>query len=151
MIHTSTSSSSASQIRPGFFVDYIVTVKVHNNTPWDVNFYQRYLDEAEKINQEPESAPANTVRSGGIYQDDNGPYGVSALIVYDSPDSDWKFAWDFAVPFVGNNSVNASIISSSTSVDGDLYKTLDNSNTKTTSKVLTVDGTKYTFTASKFS
>ena len=52
------------------------------------------------------------------------------------------------LPFIGSNSVNAGIVSSSTSVNDALFKSLDDSDITSTSKVLTVDGTKYTFTVS---
>jgi len=136
-------------VRPlGFFKDYITTIKISNQTPWALKFHKKYLAHDEIVKKEPEDVPAKTVGSGGIYQDNNSPEAVSTVVVYDSPDSNWRFAWDCVNPLIGLNTVYASIVSGDAAVDKSLFDSLEDSKPATASKVLTVEGTQYKFTIS---
>ena len=127
--------------------DWYVKVKIHNETDWTVDPYQRILAAAGSIEEEPQSVSKKSAGSGGKYDAPFGPYGVSALISYNSPDPNWKFAWCFVMPYIGSNSCHARIVSKDTSIDDALFKSMDGSNVTATSQSMTVDGTKYTFTA----
>ena len=101
------------------------------------------------VKKEPEDVLAESVGSGGIYQDNNSPEAVSTVVVYDSPDSNWRFVWDCVNPPIGLNTVYASIVSGDTAVDKSLFDSLEDSKPTTASKVLTVEGTQYKFTVSR--
>lgn len=128
--------------------DWYVKVKIHNNTEWTLKPYQRILVAAGTIEEEPQSVSKKSEGSGGKYDAPFGPYGASALISYDSPDPDWRFAWCFVMPYWGSNSCHARIISKNTRIDQKLFNSMDGSTVTATSQSnMTVDGKKYTFTA----
>lgn len=102
---------------------------------------------AGNIEKEPQSVSAGSTGSGGKYDAPSGPYGVSTLICYDSPDSNWRFAWCFVMPYVGSNSCEARIVDNDTSINQSLFDSMDGSDVTATSQSdMIVDGTKYTFT-----
>jgi hypothetical protein len=128
--------------------DWYVKVKIHNNTDWTLYPYQRILAAAGTIEEEPQSVSKKSEGSGGKYDAPFGPYGVSALISYSSPDPNWKFAWCFVMPYIGSNSCHARIVSKDTNIDQKLFNSMDGStDTATSQSNMTVDGKKYTFTA----
>lgn len=128
--------------------DWYVKVKIHNDTDWKLNPYVRMLAAAGTIEEEPQSIPKYSEGSGGKYDAPSGPYGVSVLISYNSPDPNWKFAWFFVMPYWGSNSCHARIVSKDTNIDQKLFDSMDGSTVTATSQSnMTVDGKKYTFTA----
>lgn len=130
--------------------DWYVNVNVHNQTPWDLSFYDRYLDQAGTIEKEPDATiPANSTGSGGKFDAEFGPYGISGLICYTSPDPNWRFAWTFVMPYVGSNSCKTRIIDNNTLVNERLFKSMDASSITATSQDMTVDETNYTFTVGR--
>lgn len=133
---------------PDTATDWYVKVQVHNDTEWKLPFYQRILVAAGTIEKEPENVPSKSTGSGGKYDAPSGPYGVSVLIAYDAPDSNWRFAWAFVMPYVGHNVCEVRIIDSKTNIDDKLFNSMDGSQVTSTSQDMTVNGTSYKFTVS---